>query len=66
MILRIRVASYLGSSFHRRWERAAEESWKQVWYMARKDPNFRKMIPLIILQNLMKKIPLPGIEDKNG
>ena len=33
---------------------AAEKAWKRGWYKARKDPNFRKIIPSITFSKLRK------------
>jgi len=44
--------------------RAAKKPWKRGWYKARKDPNFLKIIYLIILSKM--KIPSLGINDKKS
>ena len=51
------LPSYLVSrlSFPSKRGRVAEKPWRQCWYKTRKDLNFRKIIPLMILSKLETK-----------
>ena len=63
------LPSYLVSrlSFPSKRGRVAEKPWKRCWYKTRKDPNFRKIIPLMILSKLQTKNSRtrPGIKHKH-